>query len=544
MKFGTVPVSEAEGTLLAHSLHIKKTVLKKGRKLSAADVAAIAAAGVSAVMVAQLGPDDVAEDPAAAQIAAAVAGGNADVAAPFTGRANIYAKASGVLVYDQAKLLALNAIDESLTLAALPSFARVEPGEMLATIKVIPFAMPRRVLEQAKALLADAPPLIAVQAFQVKRAGLVLTRFPSTKPSILDKRIKAIRDRIVALGGTLAVPLIVGHQSDAIAVAVQTLSKAGLDPILVFGASAIVDRGDVIPSAITALGGKVIHLGMPVDPGNLLLVGRLGEATVIGVPSCASSPKVNGFDWVLERHAAGLAVGRREIIAMGGGGLLKEIPSRPVPRDQPRDRTPTREANRIGALVLAAGRSSRMGERNKLLELADHRPIIARVVDQVLASRARPVVVVTGHRRVEIERALAGRDVTFVHNPDYAEGLATSLAAGIAALPGETAGTLVILGDMPDIGTPLLESLIAAFEPADGRAIAVPARAGRRGNPVLWGRAFFESLQAIRGDTGARHLIGENEAEVVEIEVEGDAIFTDVDTPEALAAWRRGFTPT
>ena len=539
MKFGTVPVAKAEGALLAHSLHIEKTVFKKGRKLSTADVGAIASAGIVTVMVAQLEADDIPEDQAAALIAAAVAGANSDVAAPFTGRANIYAKASGLLVYDLALLLALNSIDESLTIAALPGFARVAPGDMLATIKVIPFAVPAPVLDQAETLLAKSPRLISVHQFKPKRAGLVLTRFPSTKPSILDKRTKAIRDRVEALGGTLASPLIVGHRTDEIAAAISTLSKSGHDPILVFGASAIVDRGDVIPSAITALGGEVMHLGMPVDPGNLLLVGRLGTATVIGVPSCASSPKVNGFDWVLERHAAGLPIGRADIIAMGGGGLLKEIPSRP----EPRDRTPVREANRIGALVLAAGRSSRMGGRNKLLEFADDRTIIARVVDQVLASRARPVVVVTGHMRAEIETALAGRDVTFVHNPDFADGLATSLAAGIAALPASVAGALVVLGDMPDIDTQLLERLIAAFDPKESRGIVVPTRGGRRGNPVLWARAYFPALQAIRGDTGARHLIGENEAEVVEIEAEGDAIFTDVDTPDALATWRRGLSP-
>src|SRR5207247_3550875 len=167
-----------------------------------------------------------------------------------------------------------------------------------------------------------------------------------------------------------------------------TAVAQGADIVFVHGASAIVDRRDVIPEAVVAAGGRVDHFGMPVDPGNLLLLGHVGDTPVLGLPGCARSPQVNGFDWVLERLVSGLPVGPREIMRMGSGGLLAEIPSRPLPRAaaspapnaKPPERAPP-PGPRIAALLLAAGQSRRMGGPNKLLADIDGRPMVARVAE-------------------------------------------------------------------------------------------------------------------------------------------------------------------
>ena len=135
-------------------------------------------------------------------------------------------------------------------------------------------------------------------------------RLPQTKPSLIAKSEDAMRERIAALDGTLAQVLVVDHAIDKVSAAIRELMGNGVDPVLVFGASAIVDRGDVMPAALVSAGGEVLHLGMPVDPGNLMMLGRLGDVPVIGVPSCARSPKLNGFDWVLARVMADVPVTR------------------------------------------------------------------------------------------------------------------------------------------------------------------------------------------------------------------------------------------
>ena len=332
MKFATFQTAEAEGAVLAHTVHLSSGVLKKGRLLTAADVATLSADGVTSVMAARLGPDDIAEDEAARRIGAAICGAHAATTTAFTGRTNLQATSAGVAVIDRDRVIELNSLDEGLTVATVPPFETVRAGQLVATVKIIPFALSRSVVEAAEALLLRSQRLVSVAPFAARTAGLILTRVSGMKESLLAKRANVIRDRLEGMGSRLGASEIVPHDTAAVRAAIDRHAAAGHDPILLFGASAIVDRGDVIPQAIIDAGGEVVHLGMPVDPGNLLLVGRLGKADVLGVPSCASSPKLNGFDWVLARRLAGLPVGRREIVAMAPGGLLMEIPTRPQPR--------------------------------------------------------------------------------------------------------------------------------------------------------------------------------------------------------------------
>jgi len=538
MIFGDMTPDEAEGAILAHSQKTGDGTFKKGRVLTRADIAALKEAGVGHIVAARLEPDDVPEDEAAGALAAALAGFSVRASAPFTGRANLHAETAGVIEIDPERIGAINRIGEALTVATVMPFETVAERQMLATVKVIPFAVPRAALDKALAIARDGPAPVTLRRFEPRQAGLVATQLPGTKESVLDKSRAILDARLDAMGSRIAHEIRVPHDIRAVADAVKELAGDGLSPILVFGASATVDRRDVVPAGIVLAGGDVLHFGMPVDPGNLLLLARLGQTPVIGLPGCARSPKLNGFDWVLARLVAGLEVSPADIMGMGLGGLLKEIPTRPQPREGAA--APGARA-RIAALVLAAGRSTRMksedaGVPSKLLMPLDGKPMVAHVVDAALASGAAPVIVVTGNADVQVRAALAGKSVTFVHNPDYAEGLSTSLRAGLAALPEETDGALVCLGDMPDIRGIHLEKLIAAFDPEEGRTICVPTVAGKRGNPVLWGRDWFDAMSDVKGDTGAKHLIGENADAVCEVPMPDDAALTDIDTQAEFEA--------
>ena len=540
MKFATFPLAEAEGTILAHSIPTPKGTLKKGRVLSADDIARLEAAGRTQVVAAQLEPGDVGEDEAAARIARAAAGPNTHAAAPFTGRANLFASSAGLAVIEANAITRINALDEGLTIATVPNMERVSAGQMIVTVKVITFALPEQVVAEAEAILKRGPPLAVVNAFTPRVAGLILTRMPATKASVLAKRRAAIEDRLQALGAELGPVETVAHEEEDVAAAIGRMKAAGADPIILFAASAIVDRGDVIPAALVDAGGEIIRLGMPVDPGNLMLLGRLGTIDVIGAPSCAASPKLNGFDWVLERRLAGVEVRTEDVAAMGLGGLLKEIATRPQPREERPSQTDgegdgSRHRPKIAAVVLAAGRSTRFGPSNKLLADLDGTSVIRRTVTAVNASGVATTIVVTGHMADEIRSVLDGLDVTFVHNPAYRDGLSTSLKAGLSALPRGTDGVLVALGDMPGVTGPDIDRLIAGLAPKEGRSIVVPTYQGKRGNPVLFAAHLVSELADVEGDTGAKHVIGRHGDEVAEVEIGSRRIFLDVDTPEALA---------
>lgn len=538
MIFGEMPLDEAEGAILAHALSGEGFSFRKGRVLDRTDLAAIARSGHARIVAARLEADDVAEDAAAAAIARAIAGDNLLVSAAFTGRANLYATASGLVVYDPAALDAVNAVDEAITLALLPPHAPVTPRQMAATVKIIPFAVPRLALDAVLARVASMSPFARVAPFRPLHAALVQTRLPGTKPGVLAKTVDATRARLAALGGSLDRDVIVAHDMTAVADALTEAARAGSDLLLVLGASAVVDRRDIVPAAIEAAGGSVAHFGMPVDPGNLLLFGTLDGRPVIGLPGCARSPKLNGFDWVLQRVAAGLPIGRADIMRMGAGGLLSEIPSRPLPRQSAAPAPQPPRQPRIAALVLAAGRSSRMAPANKLLIEVDGVPMARRAVDAALASQAVATIAVIGNEAARVRQAFAGCDIAIVENPDFAAGLSSSLRAGLASLPDDIDGVLVLLGDMPRITAAHLDRLIAAFAPDEGRAICIPTHRAKRGNPILWDARFLPDMRTLDGDQGARGLIGRHADQVCEVEMPDDAVLLDVDTPGALAALR------
>jgi molybdenum cofactor cytidylyltransferase len=528
MKFGPVTPAEALGATAVHSIRQGGLVLKKGTRIGPAEVEALQAAGIPELVVARLETGDVSEDAAAAEIASAVAGEGVRVDHAFTGRANLFAEEAGVLVVDKDAIDKLNRVDEAITCATLPAYKPVVPGEMIATIKIIPFAVADSARAAALQSATQGQPLVRVAPYRIRKVGVISTLLPGLADKVLDKTLKVTAERLAPTGAAIIAERRVPHDQEQLAQAIEQVRREGAELILVFGASAIADRRDVIPTAVDAVGGRIEHFGMPVDPGNLLLVADLDGMPLLGAPGCARSPKENGFDWVLMRLLAKLPVTRADITGMGVGGLLMEIVTRPQPRKEPD------EGRRVGAIVLAAGRSTRMGGPNKLMAEVGGRPLVRIAAEEALASRARPVIVVTGHQRDRVEAALLGLDVKHVHNPDFADGLSTSLKAGLAALPPEVNGVIVCLGDMPQVRAAMMNQLIAAFDPQRGALVVVPTINGERGNPVVWSRRFFPDLMALEGDVGARHLISRYPEAVMEVPLSGKAALIDVDTPEAL----------
>jgi molybdenum cofactor cytidylyltransferase len=544
MIFAAFPLDEALGTIVAHSHRLPDRVLKKGAVLDEAAIAALRAAGRSEIIAARLEAGDIAENDAADRLAGAFDAPGFTRRRAATGRVNLHAARPGLLIVNANTVDRINLIDESLTLATLPDATVVAAGDMVATVKIIPFAVPGAALERVEAVAREVP-AFALHPFRKLRTGLILTELPGLKESVTEGTIEATEARVTGFGGTLLPPLRCPHAEAPIAAALQQLLAAGAELLLVAGASATVDRRDVGPAGVVRAGGEISHFGMPVDPGNLICLGRIGDVHALVLPGCARSPRANGIDWVLRRIFAGLPVRPAEVMRMGVGGLLKDTDARPLPRARAvANAEPVPKRPAIAAVVLAAGKSTRMAPYNKLL-VADRagKPMIARVVDNVLSSGARPVVVVTGHRAEEVRAALGGRPVTFVHAADYETGLSASLKAGIAAVPENAAAAIVCLGDMPLVTGRIIDRLIAAYDADEGRAIVVPTHQGRAGNPVLWDRRYFPEILELTGDGGARGLLRRHLEQVAEVEVGDDAVLRDFDTVDSLATLPQRLRP-
>lgn len=329
MKFGYCPVGDAEGAILAHSLSAGELRLQKGCELTAGDVAALKEAGVREVSVARAEPGDVGEDQAAVRIAAAVAGAGLRCADPVHGRVNLIAEVDGVLRVDAPGVIALNQVDEAVTLATLPDYSHVREGTLTATAKMIPYFIPETVVAAA----VQTQGLMSVKPFRSLRWGLVLTRVQGMKESLLSKAEEATRQRVERLNGQLVHVTICDHrEADLVKALREMQGDHAPDVFLILTGSATSDRADVAPAGLMQAGGQVTRFGMPVDPGNLLFLGALKGKPVIGLPGCARALALNGADWVMERIAAGIDLTDADFAGMGPGGLLKDTPERGAPR--------------------------------------------------------------------------------------------------------------------------------------------------------------------------------------------------------------------
>jgi molybdenum cofactor cytidylyltransferase len=333
VKFGSVPIAMSEGAIVAHAVKSDNLVLKKGDIVRADHIAAMREAGLSEIVVARLEAGDVGENEAARRLALSLAGDNLQLEAPFTGRCNVMSTCAGVFLPDGAGIDRINRVDESITVATLQPYARVVAGEMLATVKIIPFAVAEDLLLQC--LKAAEGAAMRVAPFRLSRVGAISTILPGLKATTVNKTLHVFEQRLAVAGAKLVSEERVPHETAALAHAISRVQEA-CDLVVIFGASAITDRRDIVPAAIEKSGGRVEHFGMPVDPGNLLLIGRTAQSSgakpLIGAPGCARSPKENGFDFILERLLADIPVTTDDIRRMGVGGLLMEIVSRPQPR--------------------------------------------------------------------------------------------------------------------------------------------------------------------------------------------------------------------
>ena len=490
--------------------------------------------GVETVVGARIEAGDVTEDVAAQAAAQALAGSGVRVGAPFTGRCNVFAAADGLLLVSAPDVDRFNAVDEALTVATLPGPRPVHEGEMLATIKVIPFAVPGEVLERALAGLGPAP-AIRVAAFEPMDAALIQTRLPATKETVLDKTSRVLRSRIETLNGRIVEEVRCPHDAGAVALAVDRVLEAGARLVLVVGASAIADRRDVIPGGIVAAGGEVLHLGMPVDPGNLLLLGRCRGRSVLGLPGCARSPKLNGLDLVLERprrrarrDAARRHGDGRRRPAQGDGGA-RPAPAR-LEGGKPGARCERRRPGAGGRAFDADGAGQQAPRAAR------------RTGDGACGGRRTGGVVRASRRRRHRARGRKGRGgAGGRRHPSRSQPGVPGRVERIDAGPGSRRCRSPRRRRSSALATcrswrrGTSTSWWRRSIPPRGARSAYPSSRGSAGNPVLFARRFFAEMAAIRGDVGARHLIGEYEEYVCEVAMDDRAVLLDVDSPRALA---------
>lgn len=510
---------------MAHSVACAGTRIAKGTLITPVIINRLVTMGVQTIQVFLLEDGDLDENTAARRAAEAITGAGLTVELAGKGRANIIAQMDG-LFFPGGGIDAVNAADDAFSAASLSAYTPVHSGQLAATIKLVPYGLPAQKLDN----IHRAAQRLEVKPFRKFSAVLIVTGGVPT-----EKTLASLTSRIQQVGGTLHVRDLVDHNQQAVREALEQAKDDGAELILMLGASAISDKRDIIPTALAEAGGELIKLGMPADPGNLLMLGKLNEKTVIGLPGCARSPALNGFDWVLERFAAREPLNAQILSAMGTGGLLKEPVGRKIPRATHANQSRSGGPGNMAAIVLAAGKSSRAKNSHKLLSLLTDKTVVRTTVDSLLGIKELTVLTVTGHAAKEIEACLPDQKVSFVNNPDFDQGMGTSLATGIGALDETITHALICLADMPFVMRTTIEKLIKTATDTDGAAIIVPTFHGKRGHPVLWHQKHFAQLRQLKGDTGGKKILSDNSEKIIEVPVDDPGILIDLDTPEMLA---------
>jgi molybdenum cofactor cytidylyltransferase len=338
MRFGPVSLDRAEGKILGHHLTGPegKRAFRKGKPLTAADIANLRRLGTNRVYVAELEKGDIEEDQAALRLARAILSKNLELSKPHYGRVNLRAERMGVLKVDPERLTMLNACD-GITLATLTSGSVVHSREVTATVKIVPFAIPDSVLRRAEAIASDGESIISLNELIACRVSLILTGSQNARQRVIETFEPPLRSRIEALGAKVCsvefITLETEEEEDRLVHTLLREKEQHTDLIILAGETAIMDRFDIAPLAVERAGGEVACFGAPVDPGNLLMLAYLGNVPILGAPGCARSLKRNIIDIVLPRLLAGEHLSQADIRGMGHGGLLEDTSLRPMPRD-------------------------------------------------------------------------------------------------------------------------------------------------------------------------------------------------------------------
>lgn len=326
MIFARYGCPEAEGVVLAHTLRLSGRTIKKGKALTADDLVDIQRDGIHYVTGARLTQNDMDEDNAALKVASALAGANLTIGKPMGGRCYLYAKRQGIAVIDRARIDAINLTDGGISVATLPEYGEAVPDQAVASIKVIPFAVSHKLVAQCIAIAEGNGAAVSLRAYRARRVALIMTEAPGLKSSVLDSTSAVTRRRLASMGCQVIAEQRCVHTIEAVSEALQLSLTGDCDLVMICGATVTADTGDIVPSAIVRAGGEIELFGMPVEPGNMLLLAQHGSRTIINLPGCGRSPKLNGLDWVLQRIVADVPVKRRDIQLMGVGGLIKDIP--------------------------------------------------------------------------------------------------------------------------------------------------------------------------------------------------------------------------
>lgn len=531
MQFAEFPVYDAEGAELSVPVRTKDKTFEKGHVLTSSDIGILRYAGVKSIIGVKYAPVDIHPETASEILLKSLLGDHMRCTLPDkSGYSDIFADADGTLMYEPERLLRFNSHSENISLMMMSPYLPVFKGQLIGNLRIFGPALNATELNEAVAKVTGTGPLIKTAPYAFCRIGYIQTVLPHHVPERLDE--KALDERFAVYGFHIAYHDICEHSPDRIEHAVRNAIDAKAEIVLVQSPVAPQSRDDIVPKAFKEASGDIDRLGWPLDEGLSIVIAHRDMVKLIGF--CETDVGRPGYERLMRLLATRSLPAPDQFPSLAQAGLSLDRMTMRITPEQMKNSAAVgaiSDSSKIAIVILAAGQSARMIGANKLMESINGIPIIEIVVRNALRSKADFVTVVTGHEAIRIERRLANYDVKIIRNPDYVSGILGSVRMGLAVLPPDIAGAVVLPGDMPAFSDVYINKLIENFDPKAGRkAVCLPSYNGVRHNPVLWPRELFKAVKIVPEDAHWTPALLEHSDYIKELVLDDDYPLSDINT--------------
>ena len=536
MQFGEFPVYDALGIELVHDVKCREKTLKKGVVLTASDINLLKYSGIKTVTGVRFSSQDILPETAADILLKAMIGDYLRYTLPDkTGYSEIFADTDGTFVFDRNRFDRFNAHSENISLVTVPPDTPVYKGQLLGNLRLFGPAINAETLNEAVTKISGIGSLLKVAPYAFCKIGFIRTIMNNSSVPPLDE--DELTARFGAFGLDVVYSDLCEHTIDAVEKAVRNAIDAQAEIVLVESQVPPLHRDDIVPKGFKEAAGDIDRFGWPVDEGLSLVLGHKNDVKLLGY--CAEDADKPAFDQLLRFLATKSLPATEDIpdLALNGLSLIR-MTKRITPEQINRSMNveAVSDSHKIAVVILAAGSSRRMIGTNKLLESINGLPMIDHTVRSALSSQADYVAVVTGHEAKFIERRLEQYDVKIVRNPDYVSGVLGSIRLGLAVLPPDIAGAIVLPADMPAFTEEYIDKLIDAFDfKAPRPPVVVPTFGSVRHNPVLWPKDLFKVVKIVPEDSQWVPTLIEHSDYIKDIPLKDDLPLTDINTRGDLA---------
>ena len=538
MEFKNFPLYDALGVITCSKISLGNRFIASGKMLDYSDISALRSAGYSFVSGAKLSSSDVVKSTAITKIASVVAGENTAYYLDDDNRCFIYAEKNGIANINQERINRFNNLGLEVILATAPVFHQAVKGQLLAVISIIPPAITEDVLQQYLQTTFGMGALVSVLAYKPKKVYFIQSSNPKKNEEYEKNILTNITARLDALGVGISYNAHCEHLLEKIENEISKALYSDAEIIIISGAVANYHKEDVLMKALVDAGADIIASYIPSFPSaNIIIADYKKHKQIVVLPEGCDKSDYNAVDLILKKLVAGYPLNKDELFNLGAGGLLAREVWQPIDIDKLDGLVKVaadENSSGIAAIILAAGKGSRIGGDNKLLYEIDDETIVTKVVKAALASKASPVIVVTGFEQEFIADELKDKDVKLVYNSDYASGINTSIRTGLESLNNAVRGAIIIPADMPFITSDHLNRLIDAFDPLNKKALCVSTYKKVKVNPALWARKLFDNVKIIPENAKVHPVLVEHSDYIAEVPLLNDNEALDINTKKDI----------